>query len=254
MHSTAIMLSPELKSRLAGGHTSLYESTPNWDFTEVFAGAGALCSTANDMLSFLGAQFADTNSELSRAMAATVSTRKSAGAGMEIGLGWLIKLKKGSEIIWHNGGTGGYRTFAGFDPKARTGVVVLTNISTQAGVDDIGFHFLDPESALLPNDSPLLRPPWEPMEITLESNALDLYAGKYQLPSIGIVTVTREGSRLFLQLAGQPRLEFFAKNEREFFCKVEEAKIIFESDAKGPATALILHQGGQDFRAARIAK
>ena len=37
------------------------------------------------------------------------------------------------EIVWHNGGTGGYRTFIGFDPQSRIGVVVLSNTSTTAG-------------------------------------------------------------------------------------------------------------------------
>ncbi len=158
MASTAITLSQGQQARLAAGHDNRYKPTSNWDIPTL-AGAGALRSTANDMLSFLAAQLGETTGALGPAIAATRSNRQAAAAGMEIGLGWLILPKKGSEVIWHNGGTGGYRTFAGYDPAARVGVVALTNVSTAAGVDDVGFHFLNPDFALLPPDSPRIQPP-----------------------------------------------------------------------------------------------
>ena len=99
MKSAAITLTPDMKSRLAMGHNNLFESTSNWDFQEAFAGAGALRSTANDMLIFLAAQLGYMQTDLNPAIAATVSGRKEAEPGMKIGLGWLILPRKGSEII-----------------------------------------------------------------------------------------------------------------------------------------------------------
>jgi len=131
--------------------------------------------------------------------------------------------------------------------------VALTNVSLPAGVDDLGFHLLDPESELLPPDSPLLQKPWQDREIAIDSTVLDNYVGKYRLESIGTITVVRDKDQLYVQVAGQPHLEIFAEGEREFSIKVEDAKITFEYDGKHPATALTLHQGGQDFRATRIA-
>jgi CubicO group peptidase (beta-lactamase class C family) len=64
-----------------------------------------------------------------------------------IGLNWLIRKVDADTVIWHNGGTGGYRTFIGFDPDRSAGVVVLTN-SGGAGADDIGFHLLNPKNPL----------------------------------------------------------------------------------------------------------
>ena len=129
MQSTAISLSADMQSRLAIGHDGWFDPTPNWDLP-TFAGAGALRSTANDMLSFLAAQLGCTETCLAKAVAATRSRWTLAGIGMEIGLGWFKKPKEGSEVVWHNGGTGGYRSFVGFDPKARAGVVVLANFFT----------------------------------------------------------------------------------------------------------------------------
>jgi len=46
------------------------------------------------------------------------SIRKDTGVpNLDIAMAWHILKKDGSEIVWHNGGTAGYRSFAGFDPS-----------------------------------------------------------------------------------------------------------------------------------------
>ena len=79
------------------------------------------------------------------------------------------------------------------------------------------------------------------------------YVGRYQLTPDMIFTITVEGTQIFAQLTGQPKLEIFPESERDFFYKVVDAQITFESDGKGPAAALVLHQGGQNPRAPRSA-
>jgi serine-type D-Ala-D-Ala carboxypeptidase/endopeptidase len=251
MRSTAITLSPEMKSRLATGHDTAFEPTPNWDLPTL-AGAGALRSTANDMLSFLAAQLGYKNSGLDSAIAAIRSKRTPADAGMEIGLGWLMRPKKESEIIWHNGGTGGYRSFAGFDPKAKRGVVVLSNYFTQPGVDDLGFHLLDPESQLLPANSPLLQPAKQRKEITLNSNALELYVGKYQFVPNAFMTITRKDNQLSAQLTGQGPAEIYPESKTDFFYKVVDAQVLFIVNSQGRATALMLRQNGREQTAKKV--
>ncbi len=251
MSSTAITLTPEMKSRLAPGHDNRFEPTPNWDLPTL-AGAGALRSTANDMLTFLAAQLGYMSSNLDPAIAATRAKRTPSNPGMEIGLGWLMRSKGDSEIIWHNGGTGGYRSFAGFDPKARIGVVALSNAFTMAGVDDLGFHLLDPESPLLPSNSPLLQPVAKHTEITLGPEALDIYVGKYQFAPNAIMTVTRKGNQLYVQLTGQGPAEIYPESKTDFFARVVDAQITFKTDSKGRASALVLHQLGRDQIATRI--
>jgi D-alanyl-D-alanine-carboxypeptidase/D-alanyl-D-alanine-endopeptidase len=251
MQNTAISLSPDMKSRLAEGHNSQFEPAKNWDLPTL-SGAGALRSTASDMLSFLAAQLGYEDKGLAPAIAASRSTWTPADPGMEIALGWLKRPTKESEIIWHNGGTGGYRSFAGFDPKARTGVVVLTNVSTLVGVDDLGFHLLDPDSALLPPDSPMLRPPKKRTEITLDPNVLEKYVGKYEFAPNVVFTITRKDNQLYAQLTGQGTAEIYPESETEFFSRVVDAQIIFKTDDKGRVNALVLRQLGQDQMALRI--
>jgi hypothetical protein len=44
----------------------------------------------------------------------------------------------------------------------------------------------------------------------------------------------------------------FPTAEREFFYKVVNAQLTFDAEGQGPATAVVLHQNGQNLRAARI--
>src|SRR5437016_9721295 len=74
MNSTRITLTPEMKGRLAGGHNAALETVENWDLPTL-AGAGALRSTANDLLTFVAANLGYTKSPLASAMAAMQKER-----------------------------------------------------------------------------------------------------------------------------------------------------------------------------------
>ena len=113
------------ETRLAMGHTSNLNPVPNWDFTSL-AGAGALRSTANDMLRFLAAYLGYEKTPLADAMSMQLSIRRPTTIpNAEIAYGWHVYNKDGNSIIAHNGGTGGYRTCMGYDPKSRRGCRVV---------------------------------------------------------------------------------------------------------------------------------
>ncbi|MCH7872750.1 MAG: serine hydrolase, partial [Planctomycetes bacterium] len=112
------------------------------------AGAGALRSTARDMLDFLAANMGLIETPLLKAMKSSHERRNDAGSSrMAIGLAWHIRGSGENTIIWHNGGTGGYRSFAGFIPRQKRGIVILTN-SSHDNPDDLGMHWLDPKIPL----------------------------------------------------------------------------------------------------------
>jgi hypothetical protein len=162
-----------------------------------------------------------------------------------LALGWHIFTRNDDDLIWHNGGTGGYRCFIGFSPRTKVGVVVLSNTSTAAGVDDIGLHVLD---ARLPT----LQPPKPHTEIAVDPNLFDGYVGSYQLAPNFVLTITREESRLFAQATGQPKFEIFPEGPKEYFLKVIDAQLSFVTNAAGHATAVILHQNGANVTGQRI--
>jgi hypothetical protein len=245
MKSTRIQLTPQMQSRLAQGHNQTGETVLNWDLPTL-PGAGALRSTANDLLIFLAANMGLKKSTLDSAMQLTHTPRRPAGTpDMQIGLGWHILKRNGCEIVWHNGGTGGYHSFMGFDKTSGVGVVVLSNSLND--VDDIGLHLLNSKFEL--SKFELTK---EHHAIQLDPKVYDTYLGTYQLAPNFVITVSKEDNRLFLQATGQPRVEIFPESETEYFLKVVDAQITFLKDDKGEATALILHQNGIQQKALKL--
>jgi len=148
LSDTRITLSPEMKLRMATGYDRHMEPVTNWDLPTL-AGAGALRSTANDLLTFLAANLGDTKLPLGQAMSSMLAVRRPTGTpGLEIALGWHVTTNEDRETIWHNGGTGGFRSYIAFDLKRRLAIVVLSNAGTAAWIDDIGRHLLSPTVAL----------------------------------------------------------------------------------------------------------
>ena len=147
MPDTRVVPTDSMTARLATGHNALRTPVASWEFpptTSIFVGAGGLRSTVNDLLKFLAAMIGLTKTPLSPAMAAMLANPRPTGRpNQTIGLAWHIDARGDRQIVQHNGGTGGYRSFIGFDPKSQIGVVVLSNTNTQTGVDDIGMHLLD---------------------------------------------------------------------------------------------------------------
>lgn len=146
MSSSGITLTPSMKSHMAQGFNAYGTPVPLWDLPTL-AGAGALRSTANDMLKFLAANLDSASTPLGKAMAMAHEPRKAIGGNNSIGLAWNTVDLFGTPVTWHNGGTGGYRTFIGMDLKNHRGVIVLSNSTISP--DDIGFHLLVPQIPLV---------------------------------------------------------------------------------------------------------
>lgn len=231
MDNTTITLSPELKSRTAQGFDADGEASALWDLPTL-AGAGALRSTAKDMAKFVAANLNLTKTNLADVFGAAHKSQRDAGGKMKIGLGWHILAGSTGEIIWHNGGTGGFRSFAGFNTTQKLGIVVLTNSAESA--DDIGFHFLDAQIPLK-KVKPI---------VAVGEKVLDEYVGSYELAPNVFFTITRQADKLFAELTGQPRFRVFAETENKFYYKVVNAQLTFNRGADGKIESLTLHQGG----------
>ena len=62
------------------------------------------------------------------------------GSRVRIGAAWITLEHRGREITWHNGGTGGFRSWLGLDRHAGTGVALVS--ATSRSVDRHGFELL----------------------------------------------------------------------------------------------------------------
>ena len=243
MRDTRIELTPDMQRRLALGHDPVGKVVPNWDFTESITAAGSIRSTVADMFKFLAANLDSTSKPLGPTLAVTHGSRRPTTIpNMTIGLAWHILKGPGGTIVWHNGGTGGYRTFLGFDVAKRVGVILLTNSAISA--DDVAFHLID---SLVP----LSKPPTKHAEVAIDASILPRYAGTYQVAPEFALTVTVENGALMVAATGQGKLRAYPESEKDFFVKEVDASITFVMDG-GRVTGLVLHQPQGDQTAKRV--
>jgi D-alanyl-D-alanine-carboxypeptidase/D-alanyl-D-alanine-endopeptidase len=166
---------------------------------------------------------------LAEAMKFAQQTRRAINQAGHIGLAW-ITTDKG--IVWHNGGTGGYKSFLGFRAGMRRGVVILSNTAMDA--DDLGFAALDADAPLAPAYK----------AIVLSNEQLNEYVGAYKLGDKFLLKVFRQNGELFAQATGQSAVPIFPFAPNEFFAKVAGISISFKRDANGLVDGLVLHQNG----------
>jgi len=243
MTDTAQTLTPAQQARFATGHNPRLVPTPAWSL-DVLAGAGSLRSTASDMAKYLKAAANPDASPMPAAFnLAERPVVDGSSPSLRIGLGWHVYLRDNRRIEWHNGRTGGFASMIAFDPVSRDGVVVLSNASI--GVEDLTLHMLDPSVPLSP-------PPKERIAVKVDAAVLDRIAGKYELAREFVLTVRREGDRIFAKATGQGELEIFPESDYEYFYKAVDAQLSFVRDGAARVSGLVLHQGGRNINARRI--
>ena len=142
MNSTGVTLSPDQARRLTPGHTRWLTPAPYWDLP-VLTGAAGLRSSANDLLTFLGANLGYVRSPLNGPMTAMLDVRRPTDWRYDAqAIGWIVSRTPMGEIAQHEGMTSGCRSYIAYDLRRRTGVVVLANAATQVQLDDIGDSLL----------------------------------------------------------------------------------------------------------------
>jgi serine-type D-Ala-D-Ala carboxypeptidase/endopeptidase len=141
MPDTVVTPSGGQIARLATGHTRRGRPAPPLEIPAL-AGAGALRSTATDLLRLLRANLDPARTPLAAQMERTQLPRLRGARRTEVGLGWLIARPPGAAgpVLWHNGGTSGFRSFAAVVREGGTAVVVLSN--TARSVDRLGLRLL----------------------------------------------------------------------------------------------------------------
>ncbi|MFT3875089.1 MAG: serine hydrolase domain-containing protein [Propioniciclava sp.] len=91
--------------------------------------AGGVRSTAHDLAIWVESMLDGRNPG-----ASGLGVVAEVAPGDRVATGWFLQdLAGGGTLVWHNGGTGGFRSFVGFDPDARRGIVVLAD--TERDVD-----------------------------------------------------------------------------------------------------------------------
>ena len=238
MNLTGFDITGELAKWNTAGHDTTGKIAPYWDVTTL-AGAGGLRSNAEDMLTYIQANLGPPDNGLERAMRVTHELRKSMSPRLGVGVNWSIATEGARKLIYHGGGTAGYRTMIGFDPEKRVGFVMLTN-SGGFG-DDIGMDFLRRGLPLAIAEVPVSRAMLAP------------YAGEYEIAPgrMAVVKLENEGW-LTVRVPGNVRFRMYAESADKFFLKRTPWRFTFNKDATGAVTAFTVNMNGQDRQARKV--
>jgi len=206
---TATLPEYVLRFRAAIGHIQPpgqeLRPAPAWGLPRTAGPAGAICSTATELLDFARLHLLDgigpggkrlLSEEAARAMRepqVEVPTGGIDESEAHWGLGWSVYTWSGRTVVGHDGGTIGQAAFLRVVPDSGTAVALLTN-----GGDPLGL-FRDLCGMLLAETAGLALPP-EPVPpespTTVDASA---YAGRYERAGASIEIVSRDGNLVAIQ-------------------------------------------------------
>lgn len=125
---------PQEKLLVTGYSAETGKAVSYWNLA-AFKAAGGLKSNVADMSLYLKANMNEINADYRLSHSSTDHQED-----FDRGLAWMIQPLDNNTVIWHNGGTGGFRSYCGFVKDKKAGVIILSNSS--ASVDDAGLELL----------------------------------------------------------------------------------------------------------------
>ena len=235
MKDTMVVPGEAQQTRLAPPYDG---DKPNHSWTfQALAGAGALRSTAADLVTF-GQALLDPDKT---PLAAAIKGMEEVHApyednGAEIGLGIMIGKVDGHREYSHSGGTGGYRSALQVIPDLKTVRVALVNNTTFEPATLFGKTRDEKQS-----DAP---------ELKLTEKELDAFTGVFSSGPQARFTVIRRDDHLYVRLTGQAfyPVKCIGKDRFRYDGIVAELQFAREKDA---VTSLVLHQNGREVPAKR---
>jgi CubicO group peptidase (beta-lactamase class C family) len=227
-----------LKSRAAGyikqGETLI--NARYMDMSKAYA-AGGLYSTAEDLLLWDAALY--TERLVSKKSLAMMFTP---GKG-EVGYGWFVKRDFNRQLITQAGLNSGFAAVILRYPEERACIILLSNFESAAPYLQRAGRDL---SAILFGEQVELQR--EAVVAKVDAKIYDDYVGEYEFGPNRLITVTREGDKLYAQRAGAPRAEILPENETTFFMTIADVRLTFVKDEAGKVTGMVLRANGQEFK------
>lgn len=145
MNDTRGKLTTGMSARMSQGHDKDGKPHPNLEL-QIFAGAGNLKSTANDLLKYIAAQIGLRKTTFSALIKRSHRQLHESSSGFgNTAMPWVdqgVYQPTNSHLLGHAGGTGGFSSFVGFDLRQHRGVVVLSSDRSGGASSSIGWTIL----------------------------------------------------------------------------------------------------------------
>lgn len=193
---------------LAQGHLSNGMPAIHWDFHPDMAGVGGVRATLPDMLRYLEGELGTDDNAITPTLARTQEQVANV-SGHRMAMNWLLSTVNGHTFVFHEGGTGGFSSFAGFDRAAKRAIVLLsdTALTSVGGLGQLGLHLLDSS-----------RSSGAPRVVaTADDKLLEALVGKYRLQGGLGIELRHKDSGLTIQADAQPEFEMGYDSAGDFY-------------------------------------
>ncbi len=241
-------LPPDRLKSAAAGHDGQGRPIPGKRHTYPELAAAGLWTTPSDLARFAlgleGALEGKPGSVLSKEMAAKMLTP---GIG-DYGLGLAVVKRGGASYFTHGGSNEGFRCVLVAHKERGYGAVVMTN--SESG-DEILPEIVRSIAAAYRWEG-YRNEPVEPAK--LDAAALASRAGRYQLSSDEVLTLTPHGERMDARVTLQRNFELIPISADTFLRADAEIQYKFAKDASGREEIVIAPQQGETRTGKRIAE
>ncbi|NEQ47305.1 MAG: serine hydrolase [Leptolyngbya sp. SIOISBB] len=216
------------------------------------AGAGGLYSTVGDLARWNQFLFdgdrRDATILSDESVAAMTLPYVAMGAeapNLFYGYGLIIHDHPAHRRISHGGGINGFVSHLGGSPTLGTTIAVLSNVATAnpQGISEGLAAILWEQPYELPTN---------PTVVAIDPALLDAYIGTYQVTPDFAVAITVESGQLHIQGTGQPQIPLYPASATEFFARILEFRIVFNTAADGTVESATLLQNGQELPAPKV--
>ncbi|MEQ8222117.1 MAG: serine hydrolase [Candidatus Eremiobacterota bacterium] len=176
--------------------------------------------------------------------------------------GWIYRENTPCDIVWHNGGTSGFKTMIAIVPDAKIGIVVLSNLADTELPDSLAYRFFDmyfdrherdwsgeylaiEKKKEDPANAPVApKNPLPPMELTN-------YTGTYSNDIYGEITVAEKNKELIITIGPKNMNLFLKHRDRDTFTlsladDSGQGFATFQTDYKSKAAVLTIDMLNKD--------
>lgn len=210
------------------------------DMTKAYA-AGGLYSTAEDLLLWDTALY--TEQLISKKSLEAMFTPGKGG----VGYGWFVNREANRQLIMQGGLNSGFAAGIFRYPEERVCIILLNNFENAAPYIPRAGHDL---AAILFGEKYEL--PRSRNAVKVDPKIYDAYVGEYEFGPNRIMTITREGDKLFAQRTNGPRDEIQPENETTFFIAGADVQLTFVKDQTGNVSGMTLRANRQEYKGKKI--
>jgi CubicO group peptidase (beta-lactamase class C family) len=167
--------------------------------------------------------------------------------GDAAGLGFFVEKRGAATYFGHGGADEGFRAQLLVHKDKGYGAAVMVNSDNGQIINEV-FRSIAKEyewEGFLPPSVAV---------VSVEPTKLDNYVGRFLVSPDRVLTVTREGGKLFGEPTGSPRIELLPVSESEFVRRDAEVRYSFVKGASGTVDAIRINSPGGSSEAPRLGK